>query len=39
VVMAQAGDTQAATPSDAVWLTPPQPPRDHCAELRQQFKR
>lgn len=39
VVMAQAGDTKAATPSDAVWLTPPQPPRDHCAELRQQFKR
>ncbi|MDP3168269.1 ChaN family lipoprotein [Hydrogenophaga sp.] len=39
VVMAQAGGPRAATPSDAVWLTPPQPARDHCAELRQQFKR
>jgi uncharacterized iron-regulated protein len=39
VVMAQAGDPKSATPSDAVWFTPPQPPRDHCAELRQQFKR
>ena len=39
VVMAQAGGPKAALPSDAVWLTPPQPPRDHCAELRQQFKR
>ncbi|MDZ4102132.1 MAG: ChaN family lipoprotein [Hydrogenophaga sp.] len=39
VVMAQAGEPKAALPSDAVWLTPPQPPRDHCAELRQQFKR
>lgn len=39
VVMAQAGGPRTALPSDAVWLTPPQPPRDHCAELRQQFKR
>lgn len=39
VVMAQAGGPKAASPSDAVWLTPPQPPRDYCAELRQQFKR
>lgn len=39
VVMAQAGDPKAATPADAVWLTPAQPPRDYCAELRQQFKR
>jgi uncharacterized iron-regulated protein len=39
VVMAQAGGPAVALPSDAVWLTPPQPPRDHCAELRQQFKR
>ncbi len=39
VVMAQAGGPKAALPSDAVWLTPPQPPRDHCAELREQFKR
>lgn len=40
VVMAQAGAAKdGATPADSVWLTPPQPPRDHCAELRQQFKR
>lgn len=39
VVMAQAGGPKSSTPSDAVWFTPPQPPRDHCAELRQQFKR
>lgn len=39
VVMAQAGDPRSAAPADAVWLTPAQPPRDHCAELRQQFKR
>jgi len=39
VVMAQAGGPTSSIPSDAVWLTPAQPPRDHCAELRQQFKR
>ncbi|MDP2986809.1 ChaN family lipoprotein [Hydrogenophaga sp.] len=39
VVMAQAGATKTAPPADAVWPTPAQPPRDHCAELRQQFKR
>lgn len=25
--------------ADAVWLTAPSPPRDHCAELRQQWRR
>lgn len=39
VVMAQAGEAKAATPADAVWFTPAQPPRDYCADLRQQFKR
>lgn len=40
VVMAQAGKPAApAAPADAVWSTPAQPPRDHCAELRQRFKR
>ena len=40
VVMAQAGtpaDT-SAPPADTVWATPALPPRDHCAELRQQMK-
>lgn len=31
-----AAEAQAA---DRVWRTPPQPPRDHCAELRQQMRR
>lgn len=40
VVMAQAGDAKdGATPADTVWRTPALPPRDHCAELRQQLKR
>jgi uncharacterized iron-regulated protein len=39
VVMAQAGEPMKAAPADVVWPTPPQPPRDYCAELRQQFKR
>ncbi len=39
VVMAQAGapkDADAA-PADAIWQTPAQPPRDHCAELKQRL--
>ena len=41
VVMAQAGaPTDSIAPTaDMVWTTPPLPPRDHCAELRQQFRR
>lgn len=41
VVMAQAGNPKnaSAPPADAVWQTPPLPPRDHCAELKQQMKR
>ena len=39
VVMAQAGTSRTVPPADVVWPTPAQPPRDHCAELRQQFKR
>jgi len=40
VVMAQAGPAKdGALPADAVWNTPALPPRDHCAELRQQMKR
>lgn len=40
VVMAQAGpSTEAsAAPADTVWATPALPPRDHCAELKQQMK-
>jgi uncharacterized iron-regulated protein len=41
VVMAQAGTLKdaGAPPADAVWQTPALPPRDHCAELKQQLKR
>ena len=39
VVMAQAGTSRTVPSADVVWPTPAQPPRDHCAELRQQFKR
>ena len=41
VVMAQAGAPKdaSAPPADAVWQTPALPPRDHCAELKQQMKR
>lgn len=40
VVMAQAGTLTdaSAPPADTVWATPALPPRDHCAELRQQMK-
>lgn len=40
VVMAQAGTlADAGAPAaDTVWATPALPPRDHCAELRQQLK-
>jgi uncharacterized iron-regulated protein len=40
VVMAQAGTPAdvSAPPADTVWATPALPPRDHCAELRQQMK-
>jgi uncharacterized iron-regulated protein len=31
--------TAAAAPADRVWRSPPRPPRDHCAEFRQQMKR
>lgn len=40
VVAAQAGRSGPdARNADRVWVTPPVPPRDHCAELRQQMKR
>ena len=40
VVMAQAGTPPdaGAPPADTVWATSALPPRDHCAELRQQMK-
>jgi uncharacterized iron-regulated protein len=40
VVMAQAGTPTdaSAPPADTVWATPALPPRDHCAELKQQMK-
>lgn len=38
VVVAQAGRTSTdAANADRVWVTPPVPPRDHCAELRKQM--
>jgi uncharacterized iron-regulated protein len=40
VVVAQAGQrTPEADGADRVWVTPPLPPKDHCAELRQQWPR
>ena len=41
VVVAQAGTvTDADTPpADTVWQTPALPPRDHCAELKQQMQK
>ena len=42
VVMAQAGSNSASAPNnqaDTVWTTPPRPPTDHCADLKQQMGR
>lgn len=39
VLVARAGEAGADLPADAVWATPPLPPKDHCAELRQRFGR
>ena len=41
VVMAQAGASRDAStpPANAVWQTPALPPRDHCAELKQQMQK
>lgn len=41
VVVARAGMATEidAPPADTVWHTPALPPRDHCAELKQQLKR
>ena len=41
VVMAQAGTAKdaSAPPADTVWQTPALPPRDHCAELKQQMQK
>ena len=42
VVMAQAGSNPASEPgnqADTVWTTPPRPPTDHCAVLKQQMGR
>lgn len=36
-VAATASDPRA--PADRVWLTPPLPPKDHCADMRQQMAR
>ncbi len=39
VILAHAGRSQGAMNSaaDAVWITPPLPPKDHCAALRRQW--
>ena len=34
-----ATDAGSASPADRIWTSPPRPPRDHCAEFRQQMKR
>lgn len=44
VVMALARDVSSATATDPaqadrVWITPPRPPKDHCAEMKQQMGR
>lgn len=41
VLMAVGGEPEAADPAtaDRLWHSPPRPPRDHCAEFRQQMKR
>ncbi|MDO9439091.1 ChaN family lipoprotein [Hydrogenophaga sp.] len=41
VVVAQAGTVNEAEspPGDAVWQTPALPPRDHCAEFKQQMQK
>ena len=40
VVVAQAGRTATdAANADRVWVTPPVPPKDHCAELKKQMGR
>ena len=44
VVVALARDAAAAVPdassqADRVWITPPRPDKDHCAEMRQQMGR
>lgn len=38
-VMAQAGTEASPLPADTVWHTPALPPRDHCAELKQQLQK
>ena len=39
VVVARAGAAGADAPGDVVWPTPALPERDHCAGLRERFKR
>ena len=39
VVVARAGEAGPALAADTVWPTPALPARDHCAELREHFKR
>lgn len=39
VLVARAGEAGAGLPADLTWDTPALPPRDHCAELRQLFRR
>lgn len=39
VVVARAGAAGAGVPADTHWDTPALPERDHCAELRERFKR
>lgn len=39
VVVARAGQAGADAPGDVVWPTPALPERDHCAGLRERFKR
>lgn len=44
VVMALARDVSSSTKTDPaqadrIWITPPRPPKDHCAEMKQQMGR
>lgn len=39
VIVARAGTAGTGVPADAYWDTPALPERDHCAELRERFKR
>lgn len=39
VIVARAGEAGSGVPADAFWDTPALPPQDHCAALRERYKR